>query len=498
VRTTIATTDDTRTDEATEGGAPAAPRQLVTLSVVVEADEFDHDIDRAFKKIAGQVRLPGFRNGKAPRKVLEARIGLVAARLEAADAAIPVYLARAVREHDVDLIATPEVEVTSATYESKTDESTTDESTTDETKTHETKVMIDSVNEAGELTFVAVCEVRPTITVPGYGGLRVELPAPTAAEAEIDEAVENERRRQGTLVTVDRAAAFGDHVTIDLAAQRDGEPVPGLNTEDWLYEVGKGWVAEGFDGYLVGASAGAELTFTATPTGTEQPADFTVKVSAVQEMALPEVTDAWVADHVAEHETVQEWRAAVADRLGQGKLNQARNVFIDRVTSALAELVDAPLPQSMVNGDLQARVQNTVQQFQAQGIAIEQFLQITGQSTDQFIEQLREQSVKAVKVDLALRAVADAEGIAVGNDDIEAEYGRIAMRSRQKVQAVRRAYEQNDAVTDLVAQLRKNKALDWLVEHVELVDPTGQPIDRTVILGDAHDHDHDHDHDHEH
>ncbi|MFZ9628735.1 MAG: trigger factor [Ilumatobacteraceae bacterium] len=468
MRTTIAPTDDTRTDDADEGGAPASPRQLVKLSVVVEADEFDHDIDRAFKKIAGQVRLPGFRNGKAPRKVLEARIGIEAARQEALNDAIPVYLARAVREHDVDLIATPEVELTGGT-------------------------------ESGDVSFEAVCEVRPTVSVPGYGGLRVELPAPTATEAEIDEAVEAERRRQGSLVSVDRAAAFGDHVTLDLAAHRDGEPVPGLNTEDWLYEVGKGWVAEGFDGYLVGASAGAELTFSATPTGTEQPADFTVKVSAVQEMALPDVTDAWVADNVTEHETVAAWREAIATRLGQSKLNQARNVFIDRVTAALAELVDSPLPQSMVNGDLQARVQNTVQQFQAQGIAIEQFLQITGQTTDQFIEQLREQSVKAVKVDLALRAVADAEGITVADDDIEAEYARIAMRSRQKVQAVRRAYEQNDAVTDLVAQLRKNKALDWLVEHVELVDPAGQSIDRTVILGEPdHDHDHDHDHGHDH
>ena len=145
-----------------------------------------------------------------------------------------------------------------------------------------------------------------------------------------------------------------------------------------------------------------------------------------------------------------------------------------------------------------------VQQFQAQGIAIEQWLQLTGQTTETFIEGLRQQSVNAVKVDLALRAVADAEGIEVGDDDVAAEYARIAMRVGQKASEVRKAYEKNDAVTDLISQVRKTKALDWLLEHVEVVDPDGTPIDRDQLLGrdhdhDAHDHDaHDHDHEHAH
>ncbi|MFM7044199.1 MAG: trigger factor [Ilumatobacteraceae bacterium] len=466
MKSSIQTIDDPRTEQADDSGEQAAPRQLVKLSVVVESDEFAADIDRAFKKIARQVRLPGFRPGKAPRKVLEAHVGIDAARGEAINDALPVYLAKAVREHDIDLIATPEVELTSGM-------------------------------EGGDVQFDAVCEVRPVITVPGYGGLRVELPTPHATDAEVDEAVEAERRRNGTLVLVDRPAGMGDHVTLDLSASRDGEPVPGLNTEDWVYEVGKGWVAASFDGFLIGASAGAELSFTDTPSGTEIPADFTVKVSAVQEMVLPEVTDEWVAEHVAEHDSVAAWRDSIAARLGDARLNQARNVFIERLTSALADLVDAPVPQSMVNGDLQARVQNTVRQFQAQGISIEQLLQITGQSEAQFVGQLRDQSVKAVKVDLALRAVALAEGMQVSDDDLEREYRQIGLRSNQKASQVQRAYEQNDAVTDLISMLLKNKALDWLVEHVEIVDTEGAPIERTLLIGERPDDDHDH-HDHDH
>ena len=452
----------------------AAGKRLVKLSLTVDEAEFDRDIDRAFRKIATEVRLPGFRNGKVPRKVLEARIGLGPAREQALRDAIPVYLSTAVREHDIDLIATPQIEITGG-------------------------------EEDGPVTFDATCELRPEITVPGYGGLRVELPNPVATDEEIDQAVRAELRRHGSLVDVDRPVQSGDHVTLSLNGTRDGEPVVGLTTEDWLYEVGQGWVAPTFDAELLGATKGAELSFTATPNGTAEPADFAVTVSNVQEMVLPELTDVWVDENIGEFDTVEAYTASIAERIGTSKLNQARNSYVDRLTSALAELVDIDAPEAMVNGDLQARVQNTVQQFQAQGISIDQWLAATGQDSESFVNALRVQSEKAVKVDLALRAVAQAEGLDATEDDLDAEYQRIAIQVRQKPAQVRRAYEANDAVTDLAAQIRKTKALDWLLHHAEVVDPDGQPIDRDLVLGHSHDehgghgdHDHDHDHDDDH
>jgi trigger factor len=453
----------------TPENAPA--KKLVKLSVTIEEAEFDRDIDTAFRTIAKEVKLPGFRPGKVPRKVLEARIGLATAREQALRDAVPLYLANAVRDHDIDLIATPNIEFTGG-------------------------------QESGPVSFDATCEVRPEITVPGYGGLRVELSSPLATDADIDAAVEAELRKQGPLVDVDRPVQSGDQVTINLTGTRDGEPVAGLNTEDWLYQVGSGWVAPGFDGELLGANVGDELIFTATPNGTNEPADFVVNVSSIQETVLPELTDEWVSENLGEYETVDEWRAALAERIGIGKLNQTRNQFIERTTSALAGLVDLEPPESMVQADLQNRVQTTVQQFQAQGVSIDQWLQVTGQDAASFIEGLKVQSERAVKVDLALRAVATAEGLDVTDDDIAAEYARIAIQVRQKPNEVRKAYERNDAVTDLIAQVRKSKALDWLVEHVEVVDPEGNPIDRELVMGktgDSDDHDHDHhDHDHDH
>ena len=451
----------------------AATKKLVKVSVTIDEAEFDRDIDTAFRTIAKEVKLPGFRPGKVPRKVLEARIGLAAAREQALRDAVPQYLATAVRDHDIDLISTPSIEFTGG-------------------------------QESGPVSFDATCEVRPEITVPGYGGLRIELPSPNATEAEIDQAVEAELRRQGTLVDVDRPIQSGDHVTLSLAGSRDGEPVAGLNTEDWLYEVGNGWVAEGFDGELTGAKADDELTFTATPNGTSEPADFVVNVSKVQEMVLPELTDEWVGDNLGEFDTIEEWRAALSERISAGKLNQTRNQFIDRATSALSELVDIEPPESMVQADLQGRVQTTVQQLQAQGVSIEQWLQVTGQDAPTFIEGLKVHSQRGVKVDLGLRAISVAEGLDVSDDDLNAEYARIAIQVKQKAGEVRKAYERNDAVTDLVAQMRKTKALDWLLEHVEIVDPEGNPIDRALVIGktdDDHDHQHgddDHDHDHDH
>jgi trigger factor len=438
----------------------------VKLSVEVDEAEFDRDIDAAFKKLAREVRLPGFRAGKAPRRILEARIGVAPARQQALQDSIPAYLAKAVREHDVDLIATPEIEITGG-------------------------------EEDGDVQFDATCEVRPEVTVPGYGGLRIELPALEPTDEEVQAVLDTELRRHGTLTPVERPIQKGDFVTLDLAATRDGEPVPGLNTDDWSYEVGNGWVAEDFDDRLIGAKKGDELEFTAVPTGTEDEAEFQVTISEVQTLELPELDDEWVSEHIGEFETVDEWRASARERLEQVKLNQARSQLMDRATAALAELVDDEPPESMVSAELQSRVQNFVQQLQAQGIPVEQWLQATGQDPASFTEGMREQSERAVKVDLALRAVAAAEGMEVADDDLEAEYQRIGIQVNEKTANVRKAYERNDAVADLVAQLRKSKALEWLLHTVEVVDPDGKRMENDVLLGHGlHDHDHgEHDHD---
>ena len=425
----------------------------VKLSVEIDEVEFDRNIDKAFRKIANEIRIPGFRQGKAPRQLLQAQIGLGAARSQAIQDSIPEYLALAVREHDVDLIATPQIEVTKGEVE-------------------------------GILGFDATCEVRPIVTVPGYNGLRIELPALLVKEEDVDDAMKSERSRHGVLKDVDRAIAKGDHVSLDLSGTREGTPVPGLNVEDWAYEVGKGWVSASFDEKLTGEKLGSTITYSEAPNGTTDIAEMTVVVKKVQEMVLDDLTDEWVAEHVSEFETVDAWKASLRKRLEEIKLNQTRSVFVERTTAALAELVTIDIPEAMIASDLQARVRNTVEQFQSQGVSIDQWLSATGQTTESFIENLRTESQKAVKVDLALRAVAVAQAISASDDDIEQELERIAMQVGRKVNQVRKAYQENDALTELAAQIHKSQAVDWLLRNSTLVDPEGNAINADDLFGD--------------
>ena len=173
----------------------------VKLYVEVEEAEFDSEIDKAFKLIAKEVRLPGFRPGKAPRKVLEAQVGIGPAREQALRDGVPEYLAKAVREHGVDLISTPEVEITDG-------------------------------QETGPVEFEATCTIRPIVEVPGYDSLSIELPVLDVTDDELDDARNAELRKSGALVDADRPAEKGDFLTLDLSATRDGEEVIGLNTED--------------------------------------------------------------------------------------------------------------------------------------------------------------------------------------------------------------------------------------------------------------------------
>jgi trigger factor len=438
----------------------------VKLYVEVDEAEFEKDIEQAFRAIAREVKLPGFRNGKAPRRVLEARIGLAPAREQALRDAIPQYLGRAVREHDVDLVATPDVEITGG-------------------------------QDDGLVEFEAECEIRPEITVPGYAGLRIELDSPLPSAAEVAEARDEELKRGGTLADADRPAETGDFLTLDLAATRDGEEVMGLNTEDWSYELGQGWVADDFDDQITGASVGDVVTFTTTPKGTEEPVDMTVTVKAIQALELPELTDEWVADNTGEFDTVEEWDASIRERLTERKLQAVRQTVGYRLNEALVALVDVDPPESMVRAEMQNQAEQMVRQLQMQGIDFQAWMSATGQDPQQFIESTRPQAEQAVKADLALRAVASAENIAVDDHELEMEYARMAMQYGQKAKEIRKAYERNDAVPELLAQIRKSKAMDWLLHNVEMVDTEGAVIDRDLVLGHTHDHDDHDDHDHE-
>jgi trigger factor len=425
----------------------------VKLSIAVDEAEFETDIDAAFKRIAREVRLPGFRPGKAPRKVLEARIGLEAARGEAFEQALPKYYLEAVDEHDVDVIAQPEWEITAG-------------------------------QESGDVAFEATVEVRPVVSVGGYDGLRVTIPSPNVDATEIDARIDRLRESFAELQDVERPAQTGDNVTIDIVGSREGEPMEGLTAEDYMYEVGAGSIVPELDEQLAGSKVGAVLEFTADhPLPDEDPVDFRVEVKSVKEKVLPEADDAFAAE-ASEFETIAELRADLEKRFSVVKKMQATMAVQQKTAEALAELVEEDAPDALVNQEMQNRLEDLGMRLQAQGIGIEQYLAQTGQDQEAFVAELRESAAQGVKVDLALRAVALAEEIEVDDEELEAEYEAVAERVGQKVAQVRKQLERNGQVAAVRSDLRTRKALEWLTEHVELVDEGGNTIDRADLTVD--------------
>ena len=236
------------------------------------------------------------------------------------------------------------------------------------------------------------------------------------------------------------------------------------------------------DDHLRGTKPGDILQFSARhPDPEEDPIDFRVLVKQVQQRVLPELNDDW-ANEASEFETLDALRADLVRRLTIVRAMQSQMAMRERAATALGELVDDDPPEALVDDEMRTRLQDLGLRLQAQGLGIEQYLAATGQSQPEFVEGLRTAAREAVKVDLALRAVADAEVIEVTDDEVEEEIGRLAERTQQKPNQLRKVIERNGQIPELRSDLRKRKALEWIVEHVEVVDPEGQPIDRDDLL----------------
>ncbi|HUQ38887.1 MAG TPA: trigger factor [Acidimicrobiales bacterium] len=420
----------------------------VKLSVQVADDELEKAIDAAFRKIARDAKIPGFRPGKAPRRLLEAKIGAGAAREEALRDALPEFYVKAIRQADIDAIAPPEIEVTSG-------------------------------REDGPLAFDAVVEIRPQVSVVGYEGIEVTIPSPEVGDEEIARQIDRLRAQGGELQTVGRPAQSGDFVSIDIKGEHEGEAVPGLTADDYLYELGSGTVVPELDTQLAGGKPGDIFAFDAdAPDGT--PLGFRVLVKEVKERVLPEVTDEW-AQEASEFDTVAELRDDLVKRLSMVKKVQARMALRDQALRGLIDLVSEDAPEPLVASELERRLHDLGHRLQGQGATVEQYLEATGQDADTLVAEMREGAIEAVKADLGLRALADRLELVATDDDVEAEVAQLAERMGEKPAAVMRQLDRADQVPAVRSDIRKTKALEWLVDHVSVVDEEGRPVERSAL-----------------
>lgn len=423
----------------------------VKLSVEVDETEFDKAIDAAFRKIAREVRIPGFRPGKAPRKILEQRLGVGVGREQALQDSLPEFYARALADNDVDAIASPEIDITTG-------------------------------KDEGPLSFDAVVEVRPEVQVPGYGGLRVVLDRLDVPEEDVDARIDRMRQVQATLAEVDRPVIDGDVVTIDIAGSLAGESQDGLTADDYSYTVGSGMVTPEVDTQLLGAKTGDILAFPATHPDDDEdrPLEFRILVKQVNERVLPDPDDTWASEN-SEFDTIDELRASIRQQMGLVRRAQAQTQLRQKTSEALAELVSDDPPSTLVDNEARHRLQDLAMRLSAQGIDPQQWLEAQANSGEGMASELKEAAATAVKVDLALRAVADAEQLECTDDDLETEIQSVATQVGQKPRRVREQFDRGGQLPGVRSEIRTRKALDWLLERVEIVDEDGQPIDRSDL-----------------
>ncbi|MGO9027206.1 MAG: trigger factor [Acidimicrobiales bacterium] len=435
--------------------ATAAPEEgnKVRLSVEIDESEIDEALDGVLRRLSTEVRVPGFRPGKVPRRVIEARMGgATALRGEALREALPDFYARAVTDTEVDPIDRPEIDITSG-------------------------------DESGAVSFDAVVEVRPTVSIAGYQGLVVTLPGIEVPEEEVTAQVDRLRATSGELDEVDRPIAEGDQVTIDITGTRqDGEgddegDDEDLAAEDFLYEVGSGGVVPELDEQLIGASAGDTFTFESSPEGIDSKVSFTVVVKDVKELVLPDLTDQWAAE-ASEFETVEALTEDITNRLRQMRIVQAQMALQSKTVEALVELVTDDIPEVMVAEELRERIHDLGHRLEQQGIGLGQFLAATGRDEQEFFDELRASALQGVKTDLALRALVDLESIEITEEELDEELASMGERLQMSADQVREQLEQGGRLAAVRSDRRKAKGMRWLLDNVELVDEDGKPVSR--------------------
>ena len=425
----------------------------VKLTVSVPADEFEKAIDDAFRKLAREVKIPGFRPGKAPRQLLEARFGTEAARDQALRDALPEYYIEAVQQNDVDVIAPPEIEVTAG-------------------------------EDGGDVEFAATVEVRPIVRLVGYDEIRVEVPFPAIDDEAVDKQLDVLRDRFGELVDSEFPLIDDAYATIDITGSIDGEPVEGLTASDFLYRVGSDMVVPELDEQLRGTKPGAIIEFEADlgerfgdHAGSQ--ASFRVIVKDAKQKVLPEVTDEW-ASEASEFDTADELRADIRMRLELMQKLQAQMAVRDNVLEAAADLVPIEAPPTLIESETRRRVEDLAHRLQHQGVTIEQYLAGTGQEAQAFLDEVRQGAGRAVLADLALRAVVVQESIDATEEELSAEVARIAERLGKKPEKIRRDLEKQGAIEAVRSDVARGKALEFLVEHAKVVDPEGNELDLTL------------------
>ncbi len=428
----------------------------VKLTVEVPFEELKPSLDAAYKRIAQQITIPGFRRGKVPAMVIDQRVGREVVIDEAVNEALPKLYTQALQDNNLTPLSQPEVD-------------------------------LDEVREGAELSFTAELDVKPEVELPDYIGVEVQVDEATVSDDEVDEQLEVLRERFGSLTPIDRPAARGDFVTIDLSATNDGEPIEEAQATGMSYEVGRGTMLEGLDEALDGLAAGDEETFESTLAGGEykdQSVDVTVKVTSVKEQELPDLDDDF-AQQASEFDTIDELRADLRDRLTRGARIEQAAAARDAVLEKLLTMVDIPLPDAVVAEELKARRDSINEQLAGAGIDEADYLESEGQTAEEFAAELDKRVRDAMAAQFLLDEIATAESLAVTEEDLTSQLVRRAQQSGVTPEQYVQHLMEHNHLPELMAEVRRAKALAHVVESAIVTDAAGNPVELRRLLPDG-------------
>jgi trigger factor len=423
----------------------------VKLTIEVPEDEFGKDLDRTYRAIANQIKIPGFRKGKVPKQIIDTQIGQDAIFEEFVNSSVPAYFRQAVADEDLAPITDPDIDV-------------------------------QQLEPGKPFVFSATVEVRPRLSFEesDYTAIKVTKPTVEVTEQEIDDWIERLRERFSELEPVGRPVQQGDFVTVDLTVIKGGQKVEQASREDYLYFVGSGEVGEKLDVELVGTKPGAILKVSdALPErfGEElggAAVDISVIVKDVKARRLPGVDDDF-AKTASEFDTIQQLRDDLRERLTEVKEREAGAALRDLVLEAMIDKVDVDLPQSLIDEETDHRIHHARDRAERMGVGLEKMLELQGWDEARLREDSREHAIRAIKSDLVLEGIARNASLEVTAEEIGAEIAVLAQAYGREPKAVAKDLERSGQVVTLAGDIIRTKALDLLVERADV--DTEQPED---------------------
>ncbi len=425
----------------------------VRMAIEVAWGDLDHAFGEVYKELGKQVRVPGFRPGKVPNRVLDQRIGRPVVLEQVVQHAIPEVYSEVVRENQVRVLGQPEIEVT-------------------------------KLEDNDTLEFTAEVDVAPQLELPALDELAVTVDDVEVTDEEIGQQIDVMRERFGMLQSVERPAQDGDFVSIDLEAKLGDEVLEDGSTTGMSYEVGSGNLMDGLDDAVRGLSADESKTFqTALLSGPNsgETADVTVTVRSVKEKELPELDDDF-ASTASEFDTLDELREDVRTRLARTKVIQQGAQARDKLVEHLLEAVEVPMPENLVEREIEWRNQAFEQELKGAGMDWDTFLSMSGvESKEAYDADQRKNVEEAVRTQFILDAIADAREVTVDNDDLSAQIMAQAQRNRMSPEQYAQQLQQGGNIAEFVADVRRTKTLAQLLEQTTITDASGNTVDLEAL-----------------